>query len=623
MLRLFCYLCLSYVLGACSVVIHKPIEPMPVAESLPLKVGEFGPRDLHPNHQIPFACTTKAMGLGDPVVDNQDGRGMPIEQRSFFGKTVVGYSEYCGVPMQVTYYYLSENETFERLPSGKLPDDIQYIDHPSAKVPFIVRLERGVINRYVYASTMLAPAKDVPSAPDTSLWNGRLIYLFHGGIGIGRHQSGEAGIVTVGETTIERTGQDNLFNINLLKSGYALTASSGTTTDTTFNLPGLARTAKMVKEQFVGRYGTPELTIGFGGSGGSIQQFYNNRHQPELLDGLVVSHLFPDFVSQVNGVGDCELLSYYFDRQKADDDFWYTWENRKLIEGFNSIKGYPSVVSLDGKGTALLAKAEPGSSVCYERWRLAVPLLFNPHFFMPVSGQYSALLDADHKQLKNAKWTHWDDAAELYGKDEQGYALRTYDNVGVQYGLVALKAGKLDIERFLSLNARIGGWLPPAQMKPYEPNNFPYYPFDVFALENSFSGVVRANAHLIGTKEFVNGLRGALPILAESRADSDKPVDKVIRALNRSLGIKGDPSIWSEQSATAFYNDDIAPRAAASEEALHRVYTKGAIFNGELTVPTLALLPYREAKLDLHDARQPFILRHKLEEANKTAPEQL
>src|SRR5699024_8792081 len=51
-------------------------------------------------------------------------------------------------------------------------------------------------------------------------------------------------------------------------------------------------------------------------------------------------------------------------------------------------------------------------------------------------------------------------------------ARSTYDNVGVQYGLQALKNGRITKKEFLRLNAHVGGWKPRpefvAPVFPYE-----------------------------------------------------------------------------------------------------------------------------------------------------------
>ena len=46
----------------------------------------------------------------------------------------------------------------------------------------------------------------------------------------------------------------------------------------------------------------------------------------------------------------------------------------------------------------------------------------------------------------------------IYGTDETGFARSPWDNVGVQYGLAAVKSGAITPEQFLDLNANVGSW---------------------------------------------------------------------------------------------------------------------------------------------------------------------
>ncbi len=58
-----------------------------------------------------------------------------------------------------------------------------------------------------------------------------------------------------------------------------------------------------------------------------------------------------------------------------------------------------------------------------------------------------------------ARCTIWDSMVNVYGRDPAtGFARRTLDNVGVQYGLVALQQGAITIKQFLDLNQGIGGF---------------------------------------------------------------------------------------------------------------------------------------------------------------------
>src|SRR5262249_51785223 len=68
--------------------------------------------------------------------------------------------------------------------------------------------------------------------------------------------------------------------------------------------------------------------------------------------------------------------------------------------------------------------------------------------------------------LEQTHFSHWDDLTNIYGSDPAGHAWRTYDNVGVQYGLQALRRGDLTPAEFLHLNANVGGWKLPAKQGP-------------------------------------------------------------------------------------------------------------------------------------------------------------
>lgn len=589
-------------LAGCSAQVVQPVEDFPI------NPGQVGP--IHPDNprQQPFACATNKAGLGDPLVDNQNGIGQPVKGQFLFIPYTKGFSENCGVGMRVEYYYRATDKKFYPLSDSRLPEDISYIDQAGERIPFVVRFERGVINRFIYGISMLASPEERPERVQMDRWNRRLIFMFHGGVRVGRHQSGGSGVASLGAKAVEKTQLDNLFNVRLLAQGYALMASTGTTTDTSFHLPLLGQTAMMLKQQFETRYGAAELTLGFGGSGGSIQQLYNARTQPGLLDGMILSHMFPDLLTQINGVGDCELLEYYFDRGHMQDGqldpFWKKWKNRSLVEGFNAIEGYESKLSVDGTGWPMMSSAEPGSSVCVEGWHAATQLVFNPNFFLPYLGHYDGFLTEKPAQLKNTHWTHWDDEADVYGRDKHGYGRRTFDNVGVQYGLNALRSGQLTTARFLHLNARVGGWFPSNQMKP---EVAPYYPFGLLALDNiSFWDFVAGNVALTDTGTFVSGLRNAVTLVPDERLS---PLMKLVKSW---LGQHKKQSIWSHQNMTSALPLEIAPRAAGDELALARAQEAELVFDGKIPLPTISILPYLENELNIHDARQPFVVRERM-----------
>src|SRR5262245_19830030 len=415
-------------------------------------------------HQKFFVCQTIQAGLGEPIVDNQDGAGFRVQNPD--GSTA-GWSLNCSAHTTVDYLYRSTGGQFKAMPSdGSRPADLAQTTLLDGRtVDYIVRRERGTINRFIYSFAMLAPFGDQPGGkPDTSRWNRRLIYTFDGGVQIGHRQG------TPGSSALYDPG---------LSKGYAIIHSSGTRTSTHYNLVLGGETALMTKEAFIERYGVPLYTLGLGGSGGAIQQYVYGQDYPGLIDAGIPDYSYPDMVTQTIHVGDCELLEYYMDVTDGANPKWQNWDNRKLLEGLNSSATIPNPY----RGGA------PGNDECVNGWRGLTPLALNPLWFTAFSG----LDRMNPAEMAQVHWTHWQDLENIYGVQPDGYARMTWDNVGVQYGLRALTDGHITPEEFLKLNAAIGNWKDPDQMVqeafPYPSPPAPMPPqtpgFDPWSARNS------------------------------------------------------------------------------------------------------------------------------------------
>ena len=139
-------------------------------------------------HQKFFVCQTIQAGLGEPLVDNQNGQGFRVENPD--GSTA-GYSLNCSANTKVDYLYKTTSGSVKPLPdTGVRPADVAQTTLLDGRtVDYIVRRERGTINRFIYSFAMLAPFGEQPGdPPDTSLWNKRAIYTFDGGVQIGHRQ---------------------------------------------------------------------------------------------------------------------------------------------------------------------------------------------------------------------------------------------------------------------------------------------------------------------------------------------------------------------------------------------------------------------------------------------------
>ena len=486
-------------------------------------------------HQVPFVCATtgNAANMGLP----------PIPQSST-----------CETPTVVSFVYRSTTGAFLPYDPSAPPDPsaiAQTTTMDGNTVPMILRWERGVINRFMYSILMLSPASQTVATPDLSAWNRKALFSFSGGVAIGRTQGAASG--------------GDMRHLAGLQMGYAVLYSSGNRTNTHYNLQLGGETAIMVKDRFVSAYAEPEYTIGVGASGGAIQQYVYGQNHPGLLDGGVPQYSYPDMVTQTIHVGDCELLERWADFKVIADplSMWRTWVNRTLIEGMNASATHVSLLSSNPPipWTAVMPwMPAAGSTECINGWRGLSPLALNPHF-----GTAPGYNPAVHGPVE---WTHWGDLVNIYGTDETGFARSPWDNVGVQYGLAALKSGSITSAEFLDLNANAGSW---KQSKDMVQEGCPY---------------------IGGAACFAPG------------ASFD-----VWSARNMNLSPDG--------GATP------AARREGNREAGHAAYRSGMVFRGKLDIPVIDWRHYLEHRLDMHNSHQSFASRQRLLNYDGDASNQL
>jgi len=429
--------------------IKRPAESF----NFPIHLGEVGPvQSLFAGPlEYPFLCGTEESGLGQPWIDNHEGIGIPIYRVTETGQKtdeIIGYSKDCLIPTQAWYYY-NRVGTREFYPLSQANNDIAKAVVNGQEVDFIVRVEIGTINRFLYTLAALKGPQETLEQPDNRHWNGRLIYKFRGGVGIGKRQG------SLDPTELLRDQFDQL------QQGYAAIYSTANRTAIHYDIWLAEDTALRVKRQFMAWYGQPVYTVGVGASGGAIEQYLLGQNNRDILDAAIAIYSFPDMVTQTIHGLDCELMEYYFDVTDANNDQWHAWGNRRWIEGLNAITGFKSEVGRYYALARVLSGHQPmwpGMSECVNGWRGLTPLVHNPHtvhFFQRFDPQ---VFDQVH-------WTYWDNLRNTYGVNEAGYARNTWDNVGVQYGLEAVLYGLITPDQFLELNARIGGWKQPQAME--------------------------------------------------------------------------------------------------------------------------------------------------------------
>jgi hypothetical protein len=384
-------------------------------------------------HQYPFVCNVPS-ALGQPIPDD------PVTGTKVFGAggAVVGLSRNCSVATQVVFQYRTTGGAWAAYTPGQpRPADMAQTTTIDGKtVDFIVRWERGTINRFLYSIAMLAPFDDDANEKNRDAWNGRVIYRFDGGVAIGHTQG-------------SLSTSASLYDVGLAR-GYAILHSSGNRTSTHYNLQVGGETALMVKEKFIELYDLPLYTVGVGGSGGAIQQYVYAQNHPGMLDAAIPQYSYPDMVSQAVHVGDCELLEFYMDALDGTNPRWATWTNRTILEGLAASN------TLRNQYTG----GQLGLTECINGWRGLSPLALNWRYGAVPNMQNFEPLSA----IAATHWTHFEDIVNIVGRGPDGFARWYWDNVGVQYGLQAVATGQITPAEFLKVNTLVGGWTSQAAM---------------------------------------------------------------------------------------------------------------------------------------------------------------
>jgi Tannase-like family of unknown function (DUF6351) len=362
-------------------------------------------------HQTPFICETQTFVL--PVTGGALGPPLDVD---------------CSIATRVDYVYRSTAGPLKPLsdPTARPTDLARTTTTQGNTVNYIVRVETGTINRAIYQIAILHDPLAGPTPdPWTSSpsWNGRLLYSYGGGAKAGYHQGR-----TTGGVLQSASGGD------VLALGYAMAASSlnvfGNNADDVLS----AETTMMVKEHFIERYGEPRYTLGTGSSGGSMQLHLITQNYPGLLQGIAPRNSFADLLTFGIPLSDCALLETAFNSstlpwtfdQKTAVAGWGTWQHCIVNRTWNA--GYkPNGAVTDNAG------CDVG---------------------IPPALIYDPVTNRD-----GVRCTWHDNLVNVFGRDpDTGFARRSLDNVGVQYGLTALNAGQINGEQFLDLNARVGGY---------------------------------------------------------------------------------------------------------------------------------------------------------------------
>lgn len=426
--------------------VTRPTETFP----FPIKLDEVGPSNslYSGEKQYPFYCMTIDSHIGQPLVDNQQGFGVPVYENLIQRNNIIGYSKDCLFKSHLQFYYLNHDDKLVRMTTDQFSHLTSLRD---AKQPLqLFRAEQGSINRFIYTIAMAITAEELGTRIKSSLWNKKLIYQFNGGSGIGFRQGRQKATRTITRRLKEA------------QKGYAIISSSGNRTSYTYNMLLAEDTARRVKLHFVSLFGEPLYTVGIGGSGGGLAQYLIAQNSDGILDGLIPQYSYPDMLSQTIYTLDCDLFNNYFTFRAEDDSRWQQWDQRQLLEGMNSLQDFPQKIAFLQPVAQLMAGMVPsfpqGNSECINGYFGLSTFIHNPrqgflrHFY-------------SDDVVEKTHWSYWEDMAWLFKRDKYGFIKSTWDNDGVQYGLHALKQKQITLAEFVHINQNIGSWKAQHKMK--------------------------------------------------------------------------------------------------------------------------------------------------------------
>jgi len=368
-------------------------------------------------HLEPYLCLAElAPTNGRPSVF-PIGNGQTLDGQDF--------DEGCAMETRIDFVYRSAGEPGQWKPlltASPLPDDVARARAADGgSVPFVVRLETGTINRAIYQTAVLVdpsaptPTPWTPPAP----WNGRLVYTYGGGC--------EAGF-------FQGTSTGGVLRQDLLGAGYAVASSTlNVNAQGGCNDPLSAETTLMVKERFAETYGVPLHTIGSGGSGGAMQQLLIAHAYPGILDGILPTLTFPDAVSYMIDSSDCGLLLRPYLNKKGYDE-----ETKRVFGGW-AIWG-TCEESLGPRPNRIGPEDCPQVIPQAARYDAA----HNP------TGVRCSIYDAMRSIFGTKRYT------EVTPAPMTDFGRNPHDNVGVQYGLLALNDGRISKDVFLDVNENVG-----------------------------------------------------------------------------------------------------------------------------------------------------------------------
>ncbi len=330
----------------------------------------------------------------------------------------------CNAPAQVRFVYRNAAGRFMPWdPATPVPSDAATVTvADGVLLPYLVRVERGTLNRGIHEIAVLFdPARSWTPLEPQPHWGRKLLLKYGGGTGQVYRQGNPPAVL----------------DDEALRLGFVVASSSMLVNGLHANFVTAAETSLMLKEHIIETYGELRYTIGEGGSGGALLQYLIADAYPGILDGLRPTQ---DWEDSVSGAYREFVDSAVVMQAIESSNLTYTDEHRAAIGGWGGTN--VTVFNTESRRVVDYIQPDDGTECAG-------------------AASYDAVTNPS-----GVRCTFQDFLASVIGRGPDGVVPPLHDNVGVQYGLLALNEGRIAPEQFVDLNARAGGFDRDGRWKP-------------------------------------------------------------------------------------------------------------------------------------------------------------
>jgi hypothetical protein len=343
----------------------------------------------------------------------------------------------CNQAPTFSYVYMSTDPVklgFQPYNPSNPPSDVaQTKTDQGVTVPYIVRTETGYMDRDQYQiSVLYQPGKPWSAVAPQPQFDHKLLILHGASCGVD-HNTG------IAPKTIGDAAGDYALGKGFMTMSTALD-NSGHNCD----LPLQAESLVMAKEHIIKSYGTVRYTIGTGCSGGSLAQQWIANAYPGIYQGILPTCSFPDAWSTATQFLDYHLLLAYF-LHPTKWGLGVAFTPAQMGDILGGPDGIQNAEVSDNAQFHVAVPTDPCSgTTTADRYNATT----NP------GGVRCSIQDAAINVFGPEPKALWSANEKKIG---HGFVRPPIDNVGVEYGLDALKKGEITPAEFVDLNAKVGG----------------------------------------------------------------------------------------------------------------------------------------------------------------------